>query len=187
MRIFKRLGYHENITGSINNPKEFDAFFKGYYPVFLSFACRYLQEEEARDIVQDVFILFWERRSNFNSLLAAKAFFYRSIANRCINALKKEDIKQRYAQSVMEKMESEDSIRENIIREETSYIIHKKLKELKPREREIILLSMQNNSNQEIAEKLSISLATVKTHKMHAYQRLRKELEELRFLLMFFL
>ena len=100
--------------------------------------------------------------------------------------MKREGVKQRYAQSVLEMMENEENIKENIIREETAFIIHKKIRELKPREREVILLSMQNKSNQEIAEILSISLATVKSHKMHAYQRLRLELEELRFFLMFF-
>ena len=39
-------------------------------------------------------------------------------------------------------------------------------------------------SNQEIADLLSLSVPTVKTHKMHAYARLRAELEELRFLLL---
>ena len=38
--------------------KEFKQFFKKYYSVFLSFACRYhVDAEEARDIVQDVFII----------------------------------------------------------------------------------------------------------------------------------
>lgn len=186
MRAFERYSKHGHSEGTINTSKEFDSFFKEHYPLFLSFACRYLEEEEARDIVQDVFALFWERRANFNSLLAVKAFFYRSIANRCLNFMKREGVKQRYAQSVLEMMENEENIKENIIREETAFIIHKKIRELKPREREVILLSMQNKSNQEIAEILSISLATVKSHKMHAYQRLRLELEELRFFLMFF-
>ena len=43
-----------------SSKKEFDIFFKKYYTLFLSFACRYhLGTEEARDIVQDVFIAFW--------------------------------------------------------------------------------------------------------------------------------
>lgn len=173
-----------SIQESINTPQDFDAFFRGHFPLFLSFTRRYLpDEEEARDIVQDVFASFWELRGNFTSLVSIKAFFYRSIANRCINYLKREDIKQRYAESLLEEVTSEEFIHENIIREEVAFIVHKKIKELTPREQEIILLSLQNKSNQEIAEELSISLTTVKTHKMHAYQRLRTELEELKFLL----
>lgn len=169
----------------MSSKKEFDLFFKKYYTLFLSFACRYrLDTEEARDIVQDVFIAFWEQRENFSSIMTIKAFFYRSIANRCLNYLKHEDVKNRYAESQLEKMQSEEFIQENIIREEVSFIVRKKIKQLTPREQEIIILSLQNKSNQEIADMLSLSVPTVKTHKMHAYARLRAELEELRFLLL---
>lgn len=169
----------------MKNKREFDLFFKKYYTLFLSFACRYrLDSEEARDIVQDVFIAFWEQHENFSSIVAIKAFFYRSIANRCLNHLKHEDVKSRYAESQIQEMQSEEFIQENIIREEVSFIVRKKIKELTPREQEIIILSLQNKSNQEIADLLSLSVPTVKTHKMHAYARLRAELEELRFLLL---
>ena len=184
MRIYKRDNNKEGQkVESISTPKEFDVFFKEHYPLFLSFACRYLDEEEARDILQDVFAAFWERRNDFPSLITIKAFFYRTIANRCLNVLRHEEVKQRYTDATLKEMACEENIKENIIREETHFMIYKKLKELKPREQEIIMLSLENKSNQEIAEMLSLSLATVKTHKMHAYQRLRKELEELRFLL----
>lgn len=169
----------------MSNKKEFDLFFQKYYTLFLSFACRYrLDAEEARDIVQDVFIAFWEQHENFSSIIAIKAFFYRSISNRCLNYLKHEDVKNRYAESQAEEMESEEFIQENIIREEVSFIVREKIKLLTPREQEVLILSLQNKSNQEIADMLSLSVATVKTHKMHAYARLRIELDELRFLLL---
>lgn len=186
--IMTRLPIHDtNIqaTDVIHSRKAFDSFFKSHYTLFVSFACRYnLRIEEAQDIVQDIFATFWEQRTNFTSLIAAKAFFYRSIANRCLNHLKHEDIKSRYAESQMEKMQSEEFIQENIIREEVSFIVRRKIKALSPREQEIIILSLQDKSNQEIADLLSISVPTVKTHKMHAYAQLRSELAELRFLLL---
>lgn len=170
----------------MNSKREFDLFFKQYYTLFLSFACRYqLEPEEAQDIVQDVFIAFWEQHENFTSIYAIKAFFYRSIANRCLNHLKHEGVKSRYAESQLQEAASEEFIQENIIREEVSFIIRQKIKQLTPREQEVLILSLQNKSNQEIADLLSLSVATVKTHKMHAYSRLRKELNELRLLLLF--
>lgn len=185
MVISQENNIDETGASGVNNKREFDLFFKKYYTLFLSFACRYrLGTEEARDIVQEVFIAFWEQRANFTSLPAIKAFFYRSISNRCLNYLKHEDVKSRYAESQLQEMQSEEFIHENIIREEISFIVRRKIKELTPREQEIIILSLQNKSNQEIADLLSLSVTTVKTHKMHAYARLRTELEELRFLLL---
>ncbi len=172
----------------VTSKKEFNLFFSKYYATFISFACRYcLNEEEARDIVQDVFISFWEQRTKFDSLLTIKAFFYRSISNRILNYLKHEDVKNRYASGQLQKMQSEEFIMDNVIQEEVSSIIHMKIKELTPSEQKIILLSLQNKSNQEIAELLQISVTTVKTHKMHAYAKLRVELKELRYLLIFLL
>lgn len=169
----------------VNSRKEFDLFFKTYYATFISFACRYcLNSEEARDIVQDVFICFWEQRANFNSLIAVKTFFYRSISNRALNYLKHEDVKNRYADGQQKKIQSEEFVIENVIREEVSSIIHAKIRELTPSEQKIIQLALQNKSNQEIAELLQISVPTVKTHKMHAYAKLRIELKELRFLIL---
>lgn len=185
MITFPKNNIEKLVEKGINSKKEFDLFFKSHYTLFLSFACRYrLNTEEARDIVQDVFTSFWEQREHFNSILTIKAFFYRAISNRCLNHLKHEDVKSRYAERQLQEMRSEEFIQENIIREEVSLIVRRKVKELTPREREIILLSLQNKSNQEIADLLSISVPTVKTHKMHAYARLRTELEELRFLLL---
>lgn len=170
----------------MNSKKEFDLFFKEYYTLFLSFACRYqLEPEEVQDIVQDVFIAFWEQHENFTSIYAIKAFFYRSISNRCLNYLKHENVKNRYAESLALQASSEEFIQENIIREEVSFMVRQKIKQLSQREQEVLILSLQNKSNQEIADLLSLSVATVKTHKMHAYSRLRKELGELRVLLLF--
>ena len=171
------------LAGGIVDKQGFDLFFKQYYTLFVSFACRYrLDLEEARDIVQDVFIVFWEQKSQFNSLLAIKSFFYRSISNRCLNLLKHEDVKERYAESVLNEMESDSFVQESIIREEVSFIIRKQIKELTQQEQKIILLALQNKSNQEIADHLTISLATVKTHKMHAYAKLREALGEVVFI-----
>ena len=171
------------LAGGIVDKQGFDLFFKQYYTLFVSFACRYrLDLEEARDIVQDVFIVFWEQKSQFNSLLAIKSFFYRSISNRCLNLLKHEDVKERYAESVLNEMESDSFVQESIIREEVSFIIRKQIKELTQQEQKIILLSLQNKSNQEIADHLTISLATVKSHKMHAYAKLREALGEVVFI-----
>lgn len=185
MPIFQ--GDIENVAGrGIRTRKEFDNFFRLYYTTFLSFACRYgLGVEASRDIVQDVFVSFWKQRENFHHLLAVKTFFYRSIAHACLDALKHEDIKVRYAENYLLHSENEEFTMNNIIQEEVSLMVRQKVKKLTPREQEVISLTLQGKSLQEIADILSLSVATVKSHKMHAYSRLRTELEELRFLLFY--
>ena len=66
-----------------SSKKEFDIFFKKYYTLFLSFACRYhLGTEEARDIVQDVFIAFWEQHEHFTSIIAISISYSKKSTNR---------------------------------------------------------------------------------------------------------
>ena len=175
---------HLNIqNGNVRSKEEFDLFFQKYYSIFLSFTYRYrLSQEEAEDIVQEVFIHFWEQRFNFSDIISIKVFFYRSIRNRCLNYFKHEEIRERYADSVA-KIESEDFLQENIIREEVSFFIREEIKQLPEREQQILILSLSGKSNQEIAEQLSIAIATVKTHKTRAYAQLRKTLSELRIIL----
>ena len=164
--------------------KTFEFFFKEYYTHFLSFAIRFgLEKEDAKDILSEIFITFWQKRENFLSLTAAKAFFYRSISNACLDFIKHEDVKKRYTETQLKEIQCEEFIHENVIREEVAFIVRQKINKLIPREQEIIILSLQEHSIQEIADLLNLSMATVKTHKMNAYARLRSELEELRFLL----
>lgn len=175
----------EDVTAeTLKTQKGFDSFFRTNYAMFVSFARKYcLSTEEAQDIVQDVLTAFWQQRNDFESVIAAKAFCYRAISNHCLNFLKHEDIKNRYAENQMLKMQSEEFIQANIIRQEVACLVRRKINTLSAREREIVLMALRDMSNKEIAEKLSISVATVKTHKMHAYAQLRAQLDELRFLL----
>ena len=47
------------------NPDAFEFLFKGYFPRLLGYALRFIpNEEEARDLVQDCFVTFWEKREN---------------------------------------------------------------------------------------------------------------------------
>ena len=66
----------------------------------------------------------------------------------------------------------DDSVQhEEIYRE--LYIAINRLSE---REREVLLLTLDGKSNQEIAEYLNLSILTIKTHKKNAYTHLRKQL-----------
>lgn len=160
---------------------EFNGFYKIFFPMFFSFANRYIPDrEEAKDIVQEVFISFWQQRENFDSNATIKAFFYRSIANKCLNFLKHEDVKNRYAESFFNEMTKGNFTPKNVICEEVSQILEEKIKLLSFREQQILKLTLQNKSNQEIAGILSLSLSTVKTHKMRAYARLRDELYQIK-------
>ena len=41
----------------------FDSLIQEYYPRLMGYACILLDDEAARDVVQDVFLYVWEHRS----------------------------------------------------------------------------------------------------------------------------
>ena len=90
--------------------------------------------------------------------------------------------------SISEHSQINSSFFKEVIRQETIRIIYQSINTLSPKVREIILLNLKGKNNQEIAEKLGISVNTVKFLKKSAYEKLRKILsKENLFLLFLFL
>ncbi len=71
----------------------------------------------------------------------------------------------------------------NVVEEEVYAIIYKAIDELAPQSRKVILLSLQELSNGEIAEKLGISVNSVRTLKQNAYKKLKGLLKDYFYLL----
>lgn len=64
-----------------------------------------------------------------------------------------------------------------MIEEEYYRQIHVAVSKLSPERRKVIIYSMEGLTNKKIAEKIGVSINTVKTLKNKAYRLLRKELE----------
>uniref|UniRef100_UPI003216A487 RNA polymerase sigma-70 factor n=1 Tax=uncultured Draconibacterium sp. TaxID=1573823 RepID=UPI003216A487 len=162
-------------------------FFVSNYLRFNSFAFNYLADKnECEDIVQDVFFAFWEQKKNFPNLISIKAYFYTSIRNMCLNHIKHDLVKQKYFQDSKYKIESTEFFLEGILRKEANGIIYDEINKLPLMGKKVLLLSLKEYSNEEIANELNIKLNTVKTHKSRAYQVLRKRLGDIIFLLLSF-
>ena len=70
-----------------------------------------------------------------------------------------------------------------MIEEEVYSIVYKAIDELAPRSKKVILLSLQELSNGEIAEQLGISINSVRTLKQNAYKKLKGLLRDYFYLL----
>ena len=84
------------------NRKQVTAFrelFGAFYRYLVLFAIRYVkQQEEAEDIVQEVFMAVWESDKKYNSYHGFRAFLYDSVKNRCLNYLKHQEVERRHAE-----------------------------------------------------------------------------------------
>ena len=70
----------------------YKALFRKYYPNLIFYATRLVGEEEAEDVVQDVFVELWKRKDSMEIGDQIQAFLYRAVYTRSLNVLKDRNI-----------------------------------------------------------------------------------------------
>ena len=162
-------------------------FFQANYSVLCSFAFKYVLERiHCEDIVQDVFVSFWEKKRSFPNIYSLKSFFYTSVRNSCLDYLKHQKVRERYRGINSDNETENESFLDEIIRNEAYAIVYQEINKLPAMGKKVLLLSLNGNSNEEIAVALGIAVNTVKTHKARAYQVLRNKLTDLMLLSLLF-
>ena len=161
----------------------FKKIFDFYYLPVKSYAFRYVAHDGvAEDLTQDVFLKLWERRGDFNSPLAARSFLYTSVRNASLDHLKHQEVKRRN-ESQLRSRYTEKEDEGFILEEEVHTLIYNAIEALSQQARRVVILTMEGASNTEIAEKLNISVNTVKTVKLRAYKTLRVQLKGIQWVL----
>ena len=62
--------------------------FRKYYANLLFYATRMVGEEDAEDVVQEVFVELWHRKDSVTVGEQIQAFLYRAVYTRALNVLK---------------------------------------------------------------------------------------------------
>jgi len=166
----------KNIIRHINRGKKraFKDLFDNYFNALTAFGYKFVPDQDmVEDMVQDVFIVCWEKREDFNHINALKSFLYTSVKNKCLNHLKHKAVQNKHESALAYELESDHYFANHVIEEETFNLLHAEIKELPRSAQEIMMLALNGLKNQEIADELNISLNTVKTQKKIAYSKLK--------------
>jgi RNA polymerase sigma-70 factor (ECF subfamily) len=125
---------------------------------------RLKDEDEAEDLIQDLFITIWEKRAELNFGSTLSAYLYRAVKNKVINALAHRHIKTNYLESLQQYIDAGEFNTDEAVRvKELAEQIEKEVGRMPAKMQEIFLLSRNENlSHKEIAEQLGISDKTVK-------------------------
>jgi RNA polymerase sigma-70 factor (ECF subfamily) len=162
---------------------DIQAFKEVYHNMFKSlclYGYKMLSDEDVvQDVVQEAFVVLWNRREEYNSMIGAKGYLYTVVRNRIINVLRERKI-EAAAEPELEEVEFNNQI----TKEETYKLLHQAISSLPEQTQNVIKLSMNGHTNPEIAEELGVTVNTVKTLKKRAYSKLREQLKENIFLLM---
>lgn len=77
----------------------FEELFRSYYPQMKRYTLHFIpNEEEANDLVQDVFLQLWSKRDSLNDKKNEVAFMFTLLRNKCLNSIKKKVIEGKYMQ-----------------------------------------------------------------------------------------
>ncbi len=184
----------KNILSDINKNKEitFEEVYSDCSSKILNLAFRFTSNEEnARDLTQDIFIKVFQNLNNFKGESSAFTWVYRIAVNHILNFLKKEkrrkfiqlidqNVKEAFSEMAesMTTMDKNPSPAQILEDEERSKIVKSFVDGLPPKYRvPFTLFKYEGMSYKEIAESLEISLSAVETRIHRARKQLVTKLE----------
>lgn len=153
----------------------FDNFYLTNYKYFFLAAFNYLKDAGlAEEVVNDVFVRLWENAPTIGIESSLKAYIYRAVINRSLDALDKHQRRQRRHQAFSRLPQATFELKE-MEGNELKIRLYKAIDELPEQCRKIFRMSrFEELKQQEIADKLGISIKTVKNHITHALKQLNK-------------
>jgi RNA polymerase sigma-70 factor (ECF subfamily) len=153
----------------------FEKLFKDYFTPLMVFSRRILaDEDDAREVVHQVFINLWEKRKEMDLNTSLKSYLFTSVHNRSLNV--KRDRKKFSSEEVPESA-GEWDVSDQIEAMELEEKIRDAVEALPGRCREIFQLNRFDGLRySEIAERLDISVKTVENQMSKALRILREQL-----------
>lgn len=191
--IFQSVQLSEQeIVGAIKqgNERIFEETFRKYYQSLCNYANSILKEmDESEEIVQNLFLSIWEKRSDLEITISLKSYLYRAVHNHCLNRIKHLKIREEYQQYATNFYDaSYESVSQTIMKNELEQKIEEAIKKLPEQCRLIFRMSrFEELKYNEIAEQLELSPKTVENQIGKALKFLRIELAEYLPLLIYFL
>lgn len=170
------------IDDQADRRENFEEMFIEHYRELVVYLCKFVKETEvAEDLVQEMFYHLWTKQETYRITGNIRSFLFRSARNAAINYLTR--VKK---MTVELSRQMEDDIifqedMETIERDRKLYALIERLPE--QRKRIFRMCFFENMRYQEVAEKLHISVNTVKTQMGRALSELRDRADELIFCL----
>jgi RNA polymerase sigma-70 factor (ECF subfamily) len=166
----------------------YEFIFRKHFNGLCLFAEHFLKNKKAaEEIVEDFFCHLWDNCDSISINSSLRGYLYRSVHNRCLKHIRHQKIEQQYLTShqyyftdkeILETA-SDDYPIVNLVTKELEDKISGIIDSLPAQCKSIFRMSRFDNlTYQEIADKLKVSVNTVKTQMTRALQKLRIELKD---------
>lgn len=167
------------------NHRAFDTIFMLYHPKVINFLQGFIKdEEEARDMAQEVFFKIWLNRAQLGHIASFKAYLFRMARNLVYDYFEHNLVKENYQEKQKNRACYADLIEEDLYAQELELLIDITVSQMPQQRRRIFRMSRKEGySNQEIALRLEINKRTVENHLTQALADLRKAIRSASLLL----
>ena len=159
--------------------KAFDTLFRRYYPMLCAYGHRFVELEDAEEIVEDSLLWIWENRETLVIESSLNSYLFKMVYRRALNKLAHIDATQRADTRFYEEMQEMLQDTDYYQIEELAKRIEDAVAALPESYREAFVMHrFENKSYKEIAEILQVSTQTVNYRIQQALKQLRMDLKD---------
>lgn len=168
----------------------FTEIYKRYWqPMFIYALKRLRNEDEAADVIQDLFTQVWNRADQVQIETALKSYLFTSVRNQTLNILARDKRVEAYVEKLAIAFEEGlNSTDQEVSFREFSMLLEREVQNLPPRMKAVYIKNKeQGKSHKTISEELGITEDSSKTTLNRALTELKTKLKPFLSALMIFL
>ena len=159
--------------------KAFDTLFRRYYPMLCAYGHRFVELEDAEEIVEDSLLWIWENRETLVIESSLNSYLFKMVYRRALNKLAHIDATQRADTRFYEEMQEMLQDTDYYQIEELAKRIEDAVAALPGSYREAFVMHrFRDMSYKEIAETLGVSPKTIDYRIQQALKQLRVDLKD---------
>jgi RNA polymerase sigma-70 factor (ECF subfamily) len=169
----------------LKDPNIYEVFIERYEKKLLRYIRRiaFLSEEDAQDVLQNVFIKTYQNLNGFNTSLKFSSWIYRITHNETISHLRKTRARPQIAdfedEDLLDRLASEENLESEFSKKEDTERLKLALDKIDKKYRDILVLRfMEEKDYQEISDILEKPLGTVSVTLKRAKEQLKKIIEK---------
>ncbi len=161
--------------------ENFDGIYLSYFSGLCRFAREYvLSDQAAENIVQNVFLLLWERHRVLQIQGTVSSYLYELVRNKCIDHLRHQKVAREYQAEMALKLAALEQMGTNTLPgEDIEQKVREAIDRLPEKCREIFLMSrVEGKKYAQIAEITELSVNTIENQISIALKKLRTDLKD---------
>lgn len=160
-----------------SEPKAYAYLVETYRKKLLIYVLNLTKDREvSEDIVQNVYMKFWNKRHQLKDDFVVNSYLYQSVYHEFIDHYRRRKsilaLEKKYSEALSTTIQEEE---ENHL-ERLLYLVKREIENLPPKCKRAFLLSKEEGfSNKQIAEHLDVSIKCVEAHITKAFSYLRQK------------